>query len=267
MSPAQLSYPEDQAIGLPGQLADSGSKDVISRLAEDHLVPFGRMIVLGTDKDKQALLPTLATDITNSKKVLGAALHSHARESVKDADQSGYKNGESVSILHNGRVYMEAEQAMTPESDVYVRFAGKKQEQTITWDADFITGNTIDGKVNGVSIASVPFNTDQATTLADVATAIKNTNNDIESATATGAREITIVSASDKLVTPSDFDITGGASQAVDTIVETVALVPTTDRGKIRADADSSSAAQLSNVRILKSASGPGDIAVLELDL
>lgn len=267
MSPAQLSYPEDQAIGIPGQLADSGPKNVLSRLAENSLVPFGRLLVLGTDTDKQALLPAQATDISNAKKVLGVSLHSHARESQKDAALNGYSHGESISILHKGRVYMEAEQAMTPESDVYIRFDSKKQEQTITWDIDFLASNTIDGKVNGLSITSVPFNTDQATTLANVATAIKNSSHDIDSATATGAREITIVSAVDKTVALSDFEVIGGASQAVDTILETVDSIPSTDRGKVRADDDGSTAAQLANARILKSASGPGELVVLELDL
>ena len=267
MSPAQLSYPEDQDIGIPGQLADSGPKDVISRLAEDSQIRFGRIVVLGTDKDTQAKLPALSGDITDPKKVLGATLHSHARESLKDEAQTAYKQGESVSILKDGRILMEVEQAMTPESDIYVRFAGKKQVQTILWDADFITGNVVDGKVNGTAIASVPFNTDQATTLSDVANAIVAANSDVESASVTGAREITVTSIIDKTVTLSDFVVTGGASQASETVTETVAGVLTADRGKIRADDDGSTAAQLSNAKIRKSASGAGEIAVLEIDL
>jgi len=261
----QTDYSEDQAIGLAGQLADSGRKDVISRSAEETIVPFGRMVVLGTDPDKQAKLPSLAADITDPLKVLGATLHSHAGEAIK-GELSGYRNEDSMSILHQGRLYMEAEQPMTAESQVWVRFAGKKQEQTLDWDADFVSGNTIDGKVNGAAIASVPFNTDQATTLADVATAIQNAHHDVLSASATGARQITVVSVSDKNVLLSDFTVTGGASQAVESIVETVALVPESDRGKIRADADNTTAELLAGARILKSASA-GGLAVLELNL
>lgn len=267
MSPAQLSYPEDQAIGIEGQLADQSNNDVLSRSAEDTLIPFGRVIVLGTNKDKQGRLPNQAVDITDANKILGISLHSHARESSKDALINGYKNEDTISVLHKGRVYMAAEQAITPESNIFIRFSGKKQTQTIVWDGDFVTGNNVDGSINGIAITTVAFNTDQATTIAAVAAAIKAASNDIESAAVTGAREITVISISDKEVEIGDFVVSAGASQADEVVTETVALVLESDRGKIRADADGSTAAQLSKARVLSSAVAPGDIVVLELDL
>lgn len=42
----------------------------------------------------------------------------------------------------------------------------------LTFDADFVTANVIDMDVNGNTITSVPFNTDNNTTLADIATQI-----------------------------------------------------------------------------------------------
>lgn len=263
---AQLSYNHDQEIGIPGQLADSGANDVLSRIAEDDIIPFGRVVVNGTNKDTQAKLPAASTDITNALKVLGVALHSHARESSKNDTQTGYKKEDTASVLHKGRVYVEAEEAMTPESSIYVRYSGKKQVQTITWDGDFVTSNTVNGKVNGSAISQVTFASDQATTIAAVAAAIKAGSNDIESATVTDTREITVTSVLDKEVTISDFVVAAGASQAVDTIAETVARVLSSERGKIRTDADSSSAAQLANARLLSSASGAGAIVTLELN-
>jgi hypothetical protein len=102
----------------------------------------------------------------------------------------------------------------------------------LDFDADFVTGNTIDLKVNGVAIVQVPFNTDQATTKADLISAIDNLDN--VKAVDGGARAITIT-IDDRL---SDADITdvvvaGGASQAgftitvstLDTKVEGIAIV------------------------------------------
>ncbi len=263
---AQLSYPEDQAIGIPGALADIGNNDVLSRLAEDALIPFGRFITVGTDKDTQGKLPSIATDITDIKKALGISVHSHARESVKD-QESGYKITESMSVLHKGRIFMAVEEAMDSDSLVFVRFSGKQQEQTITWDQDFVTSNTVDGFIDGVAMAQVPFNTSHAQTLTDVSVAIKATSAKVDTATVTGAREITVTAILDQTVLIGDFTVLAGSQQAVETIVETVALILEAERGRIRTDADSTTAAQLVGARILQSAASAGEIAVLQVDL
>ena len=48
----------------------------------------------------------------------------------------------------------------------------KNDNATLEFDADFVTDNDIDGKVNGVAWTTVPFNTDHDTTAADLAAAI-----------------------------------------------------------------------------------------------
>ena len=85
----------------------------------------------------------------------------------------------------------------------------------VIWNADFVTGNTINGKVNGVSIAPVPFNTDQATTAADLATAIQALP-DVTSAVVDplDATDRTILVTGDT-ISLSNFIVTGGASQAI----------------------------------------------------
>jgi len=105
-------------------------------------------------------------------------------------------------------------------------------QAVLDFDADFVTANTIDLKVNGVSIAQVPFNTDQATTKGDLVTAIDNLVN--VTATNTASRTITIV-IDDGLSNASiaDVVVAGGASQAgstvvvstLDTIVEGITIV------------------------------------------
>lgn len=81
----------------------------------------------------------------------------------------------------------------------------------LLFDADFVTSNVIDLDVNGVAITSVPFNTNHATTLADLAAEIDGLD-DI-TATVTGAREITVVGANIAVVL-ENIAVTGGASQA-----------------------------------------------------
>lgn len=100
----------------------------------------------------------------------------------------------------------------------------KPQIQKISWDIDFESGNVIDGEINDVAITQVPFNTDQATTLADIATEIQN-NTKVEIAVITGAREITVTGHLAVSIPLSDFLVTGGTNQAIDTITETQALV------------------------------------------
>lgn len=102
----------------------------------------------------------------------------------------------------------------------------------LDFDADFVTGNTIDLKVNGVAIAQVPFDTDQATTKANLITAIDNLDNILAEDGGARAIDITIVDGlSNAEIT--DVVVAGGASQAgftitvssLDTIVEGIALL------------------------------------------
>jgi flagellar basal body rod protein FlgC len=262
---AQTSYEFDQSIGVEGARADMRKAEVISRLAE-QAVPFGRVVVLGSDKDTQCKLPNVATDITEAKNTLGVSQHTHSVESKDDGEPAGYLSTQAVNVVKEGALLMKAEEAMDASSDVYVRYTAVKEEQTITWDADFVTDNLVDGKVGGLSIAQVPFNTDQATTLGDVATAIANANSDVDSATATGAREITVVSKEDKSIELSDFVVTAGASQAEETVALTVEARFNSAKGSIRPDNDGGTAALISGLSVSKSAA-KDELAVVEINL
>jgi len=89
----------------------------------------------------------------------------------------------------------------------------REQVSQLRTDADFVTGNNIDGEINGVVITTVPFNTDHATTMADLATEIQS-NPDISSAIVDPEddRKINIIG-NGVAVTFSGFVVTGGASQ------------------------------------------------------
>lgn len=89
-------------------------------------------------------------------------------------------------------------------------------QDTVVFDDDFVTGNNIDGSVNGDAITQVPFDTDQDTTIANLVAAIQALDADyIVELTDTGGNNRTI-----RIVTPGEtavsaFTVTGGASQAV----------------------------------------------------
>jgi uncharacterized phage protein gp47/JayE len=87
--------------------------------------------------------------------------------------------------------------------------------EKVIYDADFVTGNNIDIVVDGSSITTVPFNTNQATTMADLKTQIEA---DITDAVATidpldSDDRTMIIEVTSKSVIVVTTTVTGGASQ------------------------------------------------------
>lgn len=248
----------DQGLPEDGMKADLVDDYVVSKVAEGAL-PFGRYVNVGTDKDKQAKLPAAATDITTVGNNVGVVLHSHAMESSL-TESPRYPDKALASVVRKGTVYVKPEQAVSPSDSVFVRFKGKKQVQTLVFDADLITGNSVDGVVDGVAITTVPFNTDHVTTMGDLADAIEAASADVLSATVGGSgnRTITVISVAEQEADLEDFEVTGGASQAGNVITEVHEMVSANDVGKFRKDADndetaSATAAALPNAGFLTS--------------
>jgi hypothetical protein len=95
------------------------------------------------------------------------------------------------------------------------------QQTTLTFSADIITGNTINGKINGVAITPVPFNTSHNQTMTDLASII-NALTAVD-ASVTAARVVTVTSHDAGIpFTATEFVVTGGATQATCTIATTV---------------------------------------------
>jgi hypothetical protein len=93
--------------------------------------------------------------------------------------------------------------------------------QKISWNADFVTGNNIDITVQGTPVTTVPFNTDQATTMTDLKAQIEA---DIANTTVTV--DILDTNTRTLIITLSTTDhinvtenVTGGASQPEGRIV------------------------------------------------
>lgn len=259
---SQTSYSAQYAVGRAGMKADDGVVDVLSRVNVGIRVFFGRAVVRATDPDTEIKLPTTSGEVA---KLVGVSLLDLALES-NDGDglDPNYPAGSDVACLAKGRVWVKVEDAVTPDSSVYVRYAGKKQTQTIVLDADLVTGNTIAGTLGATAI-SVAFDTNHATTMGNLETAVEAVAG-IESATVS-SRTLTIVTEQDHADVDlgGDFAVTDGASQAGVTEAETVAAVHTRERGAFRTDADSSSAAANTKMKFLTSASA-GGLAMLQID-
>ena len=100
------------------------------------------------------------------------------------------------------------------------RSGSSVQTVVLTFDADFIIGNSIDLDIDLTAITSIPFNVTHAQTLIDLAVEIESSSK-IDSAIITGAREVTILAVeagSDLLI--NGIMITGGLSQAEGSITQ-----------------------------------------------
>lgn len=261
---SQTSYSINQHVGVVGQIADLSNRDTRSFVATET-IPFGQFVTRVSGSDSKGKLPALASDITTVTSVAGVALADQARESKNDVLSANYSLNDMVSVMRSGRVYVKVEEAVTPDSAVYVRYAGKPQIQTLVFSGALVTGNVVDGELNGAAITSVPFNTDNATTLSDLAAEIQ-LNAYVETAVSNGTDTITITSVVDQEVAVTNFVVTGGASQATALVTETQSLIASTDKGRFRASADSSTAALLANAKY-RTSSAANELAVLEVQL
>lgn len=222
--------------GAAGELAYANDEEVKINSylnAEVSLsIPFGRMVAKNAGQDGQALFPNTADDL-----FVGVT--------VRDLQKlSGdYPIANQMGVLNFGQVWVEAELDVSADDNVFVRFAGKKQVQTLVASADFVAGNTITGKVNGNNI-SVPFNANAEQTLDDLATAIGLIAG-VNSAVDDDVHTITITSDQDVTLALTVFVVTGGASQATFVITQTTAGILLSARGSFRNDADSGTAEQV----------------------
>jgi len=99
-------------------------------------------------------------------------------------------------------------------SDWYCFAIIASNSATFTFDADFITGNTIDFTINGTAITQVPFNSDNATTYADIKTQIEADLSDSSVTIDAVARTVIVEIFGEAGVETASVIVAGGASQA-----------------------------------------------------
>ena len=78
---------------------------------------------------------------------------------IATIEDSNVKTRKAEQVTEFGRALVKGSIAGVDVKNI------TKSKAVLTFDADFVASNTIDLKVNSVSIAQVVFNTDQATTL------------------------------------------------------------------------------------------------------
>ena len=83
-------------------------------------IPFGSFVSQDYRYADRCHLPYAATDVTSIKNALGIALRTLRVENPSDY---GYALNEVVDVMTNGVCWVVAELAVTPASDVYVRYA------------------------------------------------------------------------------------------------------------------------------------------------
>lgn len=110
------------------------------------------------------------------------------------------------------------------QAETEILSATAKLGLVINFDSNFVTSNSIVATINGTPLSAVPFNTDQATTIGDLATAIQADAN-VTTCTVTDTREITIVPVDEGTFIVNSIITTGGASQPV-TIDQRIDIVP-----------------------------------------
>lgn len=137
----QTSYSYAPATAFAGLLADDGVRDVLSRVNPVDAIPFGCAVVLGVDPDNDCKLPAAAADITTAANALGIAFSTQAIESSASG-VAQYPVKSSVNVLRKGRVWVQVEEAVTPASPVFVRYAsgaGGTQKGAFRASADTAT--------------------------------------------------------------------------------------------------------------------------------
>lgn len=263
---SQTTVSRTQDLSVPGVLSSLNPKTARTYENLNEIIPFGRGVDKIAAKENGAKLP----DVGGSGDFLGVAIRDLNRGAVAGAES--YPINSAIGVCKKGSIYVEVESAVTTDDSVYVRYIGKAQRQLITLDIDLESGNTVDLKIDGVSMTQVPWNTSHNQTMTDICTQILADFSQIATCTAAG-KVITVTAAVRGVAfVISDWLVAGGSNQAVAVISQTIAAMVDSLRGKFRKDADLevTSAKQITNARWVSNSVASADgtlIAELALDI
>ncbi len=255
---SQLSYSLNVSEGKAGLIAYAGNQDktIVSLNNPVDAIEFGRAVAKVTGEDGQCKLPDGSGVVIDGISVLST-----------NTEGTNYPAKSSVGVMRKGQIYVQVEEDVTSDDPVYVRYDGKAQVQTIVFDADIITGNTVMIDVDGVTLTQA-FDTNHLTSITALADQIA-AEPGVSTATVGGSgnRTITVTAAVRGTdVVLENEEVTGGVSQATITITETVAGIANADRGLFRNDADSSTALQITRARYTQGAAA-GGFAIVDINI
>jgi hypothetical protein len=138
---SQTAYSTYQTAAFAGMLADNGDADILSYINEEAsaVLPFGIAVMKGT-ADFGALLPASAGAV-----MVGIAAHTHQVDPGQAGSTpagAGIPPKYLINTLKRGRMYVQVEEAVTPASPVFVRYAsgsGGTQKGAFRASADTAT--------------------------------------------------------------------------------------------------------------------------------
>ena len=130
----QLSYSRTQPVGFPGMKSSAVDDTIVTGVSEETSadIPYGLFVAQGVNQDG-VKLPTLTTDLPK-----GISTQSHADHISYVGPNSGVVPYAPLNVTRQGRVYVNSEDAVTPASKVFMRFAANG-------------GNTQKGSIRGTT--------------------------------------------------------------------------------------------------------------------
>lgn len=126
----QLSYTLQTEVAVAGMQADLNPSEINSYNATEAM-DFGLMVAKVAGDDDGIALPTGASDV-----LVGGTVRDLTKVS------GDYQLGDTAGIMKKGKLYFKVEVAVTPDDDVFVRFASGSGGTTLgilRTDADTAT--------------------------------------------------------------------------------------------------------------------------------
>lgn len=180
---------------------------------------FGLLMILGTHKrfnDRirfYSNIQAVGNDFIPTDLEYIAAQEAFSQTLSPEQIAIGRRTVDSATIL--------VETAMSPfnytttinSTNVTISSTPTAQNSIVTMSGNFVTGNSIAITLNGTPLAPIPFNTDQITTMNDIATALE-ANAAVDSVSITGSNlVINVFGKPNVSAIINSFVVTGGASQ------------------------------------------------------
>jgi hypothetical protein len=136
---SQTSISASMPVAYSGMLADASPKSTLTRFNEEASaeIPFGSGVIQGSGADG-ALLP-----VDENSAVLGIALHSHAYHE-DDLGDDGLVADATFTVLTQGRVYVQVEDAVVPGDRGWCRAVTAGAEVAGAWRGTDDGTDTID---------------------------------------------------------------------------------------------------------------------------
>jgi hypothetical protein len=132
----QTSYAINPNAAFEGMLADLGVKNMASGVNPNVAIFIGKFCVRDTN-DGEIKHPAAITDLQDKKLFVGVAAHHHALESQSDGLAANYPVNSLCNVLRQGQIWVVPEEAVTPDSKVYVRYATGIIDSTKTQKGSF----------------------------------------------------------------------------------------------------------------------------------